>query len=57
MIKSNFNQFKIISNLGNGAHGRVYKVQRMADGKMYALKMISSRYKKASENVNINKKI
>lgn len=29
---SNLNQFKLISNLGDGAYSKVFKVKRIADG-------------------------
>ena len=37
------NQFKIISNLGDGAYSKVYKVKRIVDGNLYALKMVEMR--------------
>lgn len=37
------NQFKIISNLGDGAYSKVYKVKRIIDGNLYALKMVEMR--------------
>ena len=37
------NQFKIISNLGDGAYSKVYKVKRILDGNFYALKMVEMR--------------
>jgi NIMA (never in mitosis gene a)-related kinase len=30
----------MISNLGDGAYSKVYKVKRIADGQLYALKMV-----------------
>lgn len=38
---SNLNQFKLISNLGDGAYSKVFKVKRIADGQLYALKMVA----------------
>jgi NIMA (never in mitosis gene a)-related kinase 1/4/5 len=35
------NQFKLMSNLGDGAYSKVYKVKRIADGQQYALKMVA----------------
>ena len=37
------NQFKIISNLGDGAYSKVYKVKRIVDSNLYALKMVEMR--------------
>lgn len=31
----------MISNLGDGAYSKVYKVKRIADGQMYALKIVA----------------
>jgi len=56
-ITSNFNQFKIISKLGNGTQGTVYKVMRKADGKEYALKVIPTITKKTRENIYTSKKL
>ena len=33
-------RFKIIGKLGVGTYSKVYKVQRITDGKFYALKMV-----------------
>lgn len=38
---STLSQFKLISNLGDGAYSKVFKVKRIADGHMYALKMVA----------------
>ena len=38
---SNLNQFKLISSLGDGAYSKVFKVKRIADGQLYALKMVA----------------
>ena len=35
--------------LGSGSYGRVYRVQRIADGKTYALKQMSVHKMSASE--------
>ena len=37
---SMLDQFQLISNLGDGAYSKVYKVKRIADGQEYALKMV-----------------
>jgi len=33
-------KFKIIGNLGTGTYSKVYKVKRISDGKIYALKKV-----------------
>lgn len=38
---SNLSQFKLISNLGDGAYSKVFKAKRIADGQLYALKMVA----------------
>ena len=35
---SSLKDFEIVSKLGDGAYSRVYKVKRLADGQLYALK-------------------
>ena len=37
---TNLNQFKLVSKLGDGAYSKVFKVKRLADGQMYALKIV-----------------
>ena len=39
-LAHNMNGFTIISKLGDGAYSVVYKVKRVADGKIYALKKV-----------------
>lgn len=34
------NDFKIISKIGEGAYSEVFKVKRMGDGQVYALKKV-----------------
>ena len=33
-------EFKMLGSLGDGAYSKVYKVKRIADGQLYALKMV-----------------
>ena len=33
-------EFKMMGSLGDGAYSKVYKVKRIADGQLYALKMV-----------------
>ena len=33
--------FKVISQLGKGTFSKVFKVERLTDGKIYALKKVS----------------
>ena len=42
----------MISNLGDGAYSKVYKVKRIADGVMYALKIVA--LKNLSDKVKDN---
>lgn len=35
-----FNNFTILKQIGEGAYSTVYKVQRISDGKIYALKKV-----------------
>ena len=46
------NQFKIISNLGDGAYSKVYKVKRIVDSNLYALKMVEMRNLSEKEKDN-----
>jgi NIMA (never in mitosis gene a)-related kinase len=38
--QSNLRDFEVLSKLGEGAFGQVFKVRRKADGKEYALKKV-----------------
>lgn len=38
--QSSLRDFEVISKLGEGAFGQVFKVKRKADGKEYALKKV-----------------
>lgn len=40
--QSNLKDFEVISPLGEGAFGQVFKVKRKADGQIYALKKVQS---------------
>ena len=46
------NGFDIISKLGDGAYSVVYKVKRLADGKIYALKKVKLQNLSAKEKEN-----
>jgi len=37
---SKINEFKVLGSLGEGSFSTVYKVQRYADGKIYAMKKV-----------------
>lgn len=37
----NKNDFKLLSNLGEGSFGKVYKVQHLPTGELYAVKVVS----------------
>ncbi len=37
----NKNDFKLLSNLGEGSFGKVYKVQHLPTGDLYAVKVVS----------------
>ena len=38
---TNINDFEILTRLGEGAFGQVFKVKRKLDGNIYALKKVS----------------
>jgi NIMA (never in mitosis gene a)-related kinase 1/4/5 len=38
--QSNLRDFEVLSKLGEGAFGQVFRVKRLADGKEYALKKV-----------------
>jgi NIMA (never in mitosis gene a)-related kinase len=42
MEKSCLRDFDVLSKLGEGAFGQVFKVKRKADGKEYALKKVKN---------------
>ena len=46
------NGFDIISKLGDGAYSVVYKVKRLADGKIYALKKVKLQNLSSKEKEN-----
>jgi len=39
--KTTVKDFKVVKRLGKGAFGEVYKVQRISDGEVYAMKKIN----------------
>merc|ERR1719265_1982998 len=52
MAGAGLSDFKQLARLGDGAFSVVYKVQRLADGEIYALKMVKLPKLKSKEKQN-----
>jgi len=52
MQNLSFKDFEVISTLGSGAFSSVYKVKRISDGQIYALKKVSLPNLKYKEKIN-----